>query len=693
MTLLELFRDLAALGTTLWLAGWLFGLLVLPEPLTAGRRVFVSLALGVPVVILLSLPGLLIYSLTARSLALVFALLALTVAWRRRSSLSALQDLRSVTRLTRSLDYRRRLSPILLVVLLGWFAVVGPQVLSRRPSWLPPNGWVWYYIGLARVIATQGSIPSTVVEWGAPRPFPSEYLFHSIHLASTGLLAGGLDLFILEFYRIGLVLVGLIAAYALWRRFLPAWWAWTAALLTMSAERMAFKFLAQWPETLGIVLVLWSGWMLDEGFDRPRSFRWWALLGLVSASAFLSHAQIWLLTGPLWAGIILARLLPSLYARRGDLVWRGQLKRLRSVLYPASVGIACAAAFVLTVLGTGLLAGDLGRITQLASTEQASPETAAMAHTTDPTWLLQAAIYHPELLDRPPPNFCRVLRNVYVLHPFERLDLRTTEGRLALAAGLVLLIGTLPLLPMRARRGVAVGLIFILGLYVGASMFCVVYDQYVPGRAGGQRLMPNYSMGLAGLLTCVGLGVSTALVTLIHRARGGRWGAVGSTGVTLAISLSLLVVFTHLTNGPVRKWETGMSRSAHQAYIWFGANVPRDSVVLVNAFTAGSVHAASGRQGWLDGRAPYLEEPEWRSSATEALLNARAYFRNPRKHSDKLPPEVDYVLLVRPQVNPGGKLLPANFNAFANVPELRRLRSFGRGDVVLYEVVRPAAGQ
>ncbi len=275
-----LLRDLAALIVTFCLTGWLLGLVVIPRALGVTPRALLSLALSVPATVLLATPGLILHRLTPLSFSACLAALAALAGWtshRRAGDDSRRGGRLGVRKCIAALDLEGLVLSALAAA-VGWLAVMGPQIATRRPDGLPRQSTVWYYWWLVEETIRDGGIPSTISEWGQPRPFPVEYAVTTVHTAATTMLAGGPGVDILERYRLFEVGIAMIALYALWRRWAPAWWAWMASVLSMATIRLTIKFLAYVPEAFGLILVLWSGWLLDEAFERG-SKRWAALAG------------------------------------------------------------------------------------------------------------------------------------------------------------------------------------------------------------------------------------------------------------------------------------------------------------------------------------------------------------------------------------------------------------------------------
>ena len=702
MTSVTLLRDLISLGITFGLTGWLLGLVLVRGRLGGETRILLSLALAVPATVLVAAPGLFFHELGLATFLPCLALLAALAAWRSGFDPAHLRRALAGSQKGFGRIGWPRFLALSAAVLVGWFAVLGPQLAAQRPDGLPNDTSPWFYLWLVQRVVEEGGFPTTNPEWGAERSFHLVYLVTTSHTAAAAELGGGADLAFVERYAFVLIGLALVAAYALWRRWLPGWWAWIAAVLTMSAALPMKKFLDYRPETFGLVLVFWSSWMLDEAFDR-RSPRWAALAGFLSASAFLAHAEAWVLTGPIWLGIVAGRLGPYLWSRSrsGSPPNAGEGERRRpwpDATAALRVVAVCAGAFFISVavlaIGTGG-GGHLANLAGLISPQNAaSPgSTEAVAGGKDQSWVLYAAMRRPQRIDRPPPDLCGNPIVSRVREPYSGLDLKDPLTLSLLGAAGLVLLGALPFLPAAARRCVLTWLVFGIGLSTVSSTVCSVYDTYVPARAGPTRILPYLFLALAGLLTVLGYLVSTRTAYLLGRLFGRERARSSAPTIltTLVFSAALLLFFTPVASGELEAGkgdpeEGSISPVAYDAYRWMDRHLPADSVVLANSRTKGTIGSIAGSTGWLDGRAPYQES--WTPDAIQALLNARAYYKNPQSPGGDPPPSVDYVLAAQSDVNLGGDpTFPTDMEALRQEPGLRLVREFGDGDLLLFEAL------
>jgi Ca2+/Na+ antiporter len=704
VTLVGLARDVSSLGVAFLLTGFLAGIIIFPERLQSARRLYLSLALSPLATVLIALPAVAGGRLSILTTCLGLAVLCVVAAaryWRRhgprRAAATALRDWWQRFRAPRSIVF------LVVAGAVSWLVLIGPQVESRRPSGLPLQSTVWWYWWLAEAVAGEGGIPAASPEWGRSEPFQHAYIGSTIHTAAAMQLAGGADLTFQERYRLCLVVLALAAFFALWRRWLPPWWALAASLLALTTTKAFAKLLAYRPETFGLILVAWSGWLLDEAFER-RSLRWGSLAGVVAGLAFVSHAEMFLFTGPLWAGIAAARVVgarsrPSRAPPLGDASGGQRGHWLRPTLFALPLCLCT----VIAIQAATAAGGRLVSIPGVASDwHPRAPDG------TDLTWQLYAAVWRPREVDAPPDQPCAdAFFTGTHREPWAALAIRDpTPWQLALLAGLLVLT-SVPYLGVAARgrrrvvgrsqalRAFTVGTILILGTLLIVTAICELYDTYVPQRTGMLRIQPYYTLGLAGVVGLLGWLSSRgsfALLRLLPFLRTGR------RRVRLAAFLAVGLVSLALV--PLMKTETpegtasGISPAAYEAYRWLDHHAPPDAVVLANAFTDGQIAAISHRTGWLDGRLPFLEGPAFIRDSVTMLMEARRYFSKPGPETRVGNDVIDYVVAAEPTVYLGGPYA-RRVNPFLTdprkldeQPDLRLVATFGRGSVHVYEVVR-----
>ncbi len=713
---MSLIGDLIALAVTFGLTGWLLSLVVLPEQVGAAHRTGLTLATAVPGALLVALPGLLLDRLGATAFLVGLAVLILVAAIRtgtlaavRRSPGEVLGRLRATPRRVAEGLGRRTLVPALVTaaaVAVAWSAVLAPQLEVARSSGLPRHVTVWFYVDLVEDVADMGGVPESHLEWGATHDFPSEYFVSTVHAATSAELAGGFDLELLERYRLAMVVAGLLAAFAVWRRFLPAWWALIAGSLTIAASHFATRFVSYRPETFGFVLALWSTWLFDEALER-RSKRWAALAGVVSASSFLAHAEAWFLTGPLWLGILIARVVfPDARRRDADASGEGDTEaaasasgreRLGKLVGPLLRPVAIVAAVFVASVVVLSLAGDGGaRVAGQAGLTEERSERIAPIPAGDPTWTLHGALYRESEIGTPPPELRSIFVDKKAREPFVGLRLQSLEAQLGLLALVLFVLPALLRRPSaRAARAVLVIGITAAGIVAVGMIFTFLYSTYVPQRLGPQRVIPTYGFPLAGLLAVASWLAATRLSELWRRFNGLGGRAVYPVA-TAVLSVGLLLLLTPGLGGRSKRLEhvapigPNLSETAYEAYQWIGENTPTDAIVMANGYTEGSLRAVSGRLGWLDGRAPYLGNEAFRADSIRKLIDARAYFRDPVVERDLLPAEVDYVLAATTNgsVDLGGSRFAAGRSQLSDSPDLRLVRSFEDGELLLFEVAR-----
>lgn len=688
-------RDIVSLALTFWAAGWLLSFVLITNSLGIAKRLYLSLALSVPAVMLVSSPFIVTHSLRIRWIVLGLIALAIMTAWRQRAELLQLGRTReSITKVFLTL----RLSQILIgacIVVLWWLTIYAPQIALQRPNDLPWRETTWYYWRLVNLSAASGGLPATIHEWGGTYPFAVEYAIATLHTAVTAVLAGTTSLVIQEHYRLVVLGVTTVAFYALWRRWMPSWWAAVAAMLCMTSLHLQERYQSYWVESFGFMLVVWSAWLLDEAFERDSKL-WAALAGILAATAFLAHAEVSLLAAAFWLGISAGRFLPWIWSRRNRIsdeitsTWHHGTQSI--VRNTGIVVICCGVAFASAWVGGSLLTGGLERVAHITSIVRGSTHQNAQHFGQDPTWAFLNAAYNPRAINSPPPPYRKMLFTD-ILSRERYPGIIPTRGMmyLGLAGAIVILIGAVVWGSRCVRRCAVTWAGFFTGVYLVVGLMAITYHTYVPLRATF-RLKSFDVVAIAGLIAGVGW-----LLTGLVRQVTARWLPEFSRQAYLAsiATVPLLVVITaflvlNLTpfggKGYNHYTDETLSPMVYQAYKWLGKRAPAQSIVLVNGYTEGAVGSISGLNGWLDGRAPYLESSQWLYSSTAKILSARQFFLKPNTSS--LPPRASYVVVLSQSLDSGGSTFPVNQKALEGLRKLTLIKLFGeRGRrILIYKV-------
>jgi hypothetical protein len=694
--------DLLALPTTFFLAGFLAGWAVLPSPLGGWNRLFISLALSVPATLLAATPGVATHSLATWNILIGLLALAALAAWRAWEALGSFVGQAR----RRELGVGRpRALPLALIVLaaaVAWFTVLVPEGVEDTGDGHPNGTIVYYHWGIVGEAVEAGGLPPTLVEWGKPREFPYEYAFSVIHAASTANLAGTSGLVLEERYRIAMVLTAIFAAFALWRRWLPSWWAWLAAILTLNVSRVETRLLVYKPEAFAFILLVWSAWLLDEAIER-RSRRWGALAGVVLTSSFLAHPVSSLLVAPLWGGILIGRFGPLLWRRRRRAAGRRPL--LSAV--PWRPVAAAAVVFVLLFIGLRTIIGTTGQ--ELSQSSRGGVDETRVVY--------NLAYVSSNRFARPNVPECSHPFGVYsTVRPFFSsnaswfyFDVHHTSSVLLIFGALIAFAGALLLQapprlarwPERAKRAIITWSCYGLGVYLLSVLICLYYSTWVPQRVGPMRLMPYWALMFPILIA----GLAWAASRLVSRLLGGRpaltrlgfRGEAGWFGAGVALVPAVLLfalatwTFTTITasrDRGVPPFEIaapragGLSRDALHAYHWMSGHLPAGARVLTNGYIEGALGMLTHRTGLLDGRTPFEQPEPWRSEAIGLLADSRAFYLRP--DSTGVPGAATYVVAAQRDVNLGGSYFPTDFLALAHDPALAPVRRF-KG-VALYRV-------
>lgn len=592
------------------------------------------------------------------------------------------------------------------VLALGLILV--PSHLGVRPDLLPRSSTTWYYLHLAQSTADLGAFPAALGEWGALRPFPTDYLPVTAHTAAALLLMPGDQLVRLEIYRLIILALGVLFGTLLFRRWVSGWAALAGAILLLGTARLDQKFDGYRPETVAFVLALFTLWVADRALvERDR--RLIALATVSTAVVFLCHAEVFLILVPALVGIGVARLLVTPGGRGGRLgLRRPSGRRL------AATALAVAIVVVGTVLGVasgwaltggstvvGYVVGDDGSPDPATTRGRPGEIPAGWTFTDDPTWDFYTASVAPGLAGMPPPDeFTDSLllpRSILVVWP--GLDGRTRAGLVVLGALLVAPFLAWPWLDARRRRFLLGWTVFAGLLIAGSIVLFALSDTYVPQRTAGRRLMP-YLL----LLPVVAM---TAMLWALGRVSAPVWRALlPGRGRAFATALALAVLTTGAVSASPRadvtqgESDPALSPAGYDAYRWMAAELPADARILANAYTDGAIAAVTRRIGIVDGRAVYLEDPDFLAESTALSLGARVVFGTPAAPGAAayLARERVTHLLVATDgplgTDLGGYLLfDTDVEAIRGDPRFRLVREFDGGRLLLFEVVGTEASR
>jgi hypothetical protein len=573
---------------------------------------------------------------------------------------------------------------------LALVLIVIPSHLGVRPDLLPRSSTTWYYLHLAQATADLGTFPAQLAEWGALHPFPTDYLPVTAHTAGALLLLPGDQLARLEIYRVIVLALAVLFATLLFRRWVSGWTALAGAILLLGTARLDQKFDGYRPETVALVLALFTLWVADRALvERDRGLVALAMVG--AAVVFLAHAEVFLILAPALVGIGLARfLLPGLAARR--LAVPG----LAAAIVAGGMVLGAASGWALTgesrVLGYVVGNGppDVG-----AARGRPGEIPAGWTFTDDPTWDFYTASVAPRLNGTPPPDAFTdsqlLPRSMLLIWP--GLDGRTRSGLAVLGALVVAPFLAWPFLDARRRRFLLCWAAFAGVLIAGSIVLFALSDTYVPQRTAGRRLMPY--------LLLVPVVAMTALLWILGRLSAPAWRALlPGRGRALAAGLALAVLTTGAVSASPRgdptvdERDAALSPVGYDAYRWMAAELPTDARILANAYSDGAIAAVSGRMGIVDGRAVYLEDPAFLAESTSLCLGARVVFGTPAAPGagEYLERErVTHLLVATAGPNGtdlGGYLLFAtDVEAIRADRRFRLVRDFDGGRLLLFQVV------
>jgi hypothetical protein len=590
---------------------------------------------------------------------------------------------------------------------LAFVLVLIPSFLAVSPDLLPRSSTTWYYLHLAQATADLGAFPAQLAEWGALRPFPTDYLPVTAHTAAALLLLPGDQLVRLEVYRLAVLGLALLFATLLFRRWVSGWTALAGAILLVDTVRLATKFDGYRPETVALVLALFTLWVADRALAE-RQRRLVAVAVVSGALVFLCHAEVFLVLLPALVGLAVARLL----VRDGPSAGRLGLRRpdRRSMALPvialtiiggaAILGAAAGWALTGESRVIGYVAGDRGSGAEAATARGRPGEIpAGWTFTDDPTWDFYTASVAPALAGTPPPDSFTdsLLLPRSILSVWPGLDGRTRSG-LVVIGGLVLFpLLAWPVLDGRRRRFLLTWAVFAALLIVGSILLFELSHTYVPQRTAGRRLMPYLLMVLVVAMT-VCLWILGRLTAPAWRALLPGRGRAVAAAVALAVLTTGAVSASPRVGASTDDPEAALSPAGYAAYRQMASELPPDARILANAYTDGSIGAVTGRVGIVDGRAVYLEDPGFLAESTALCLGARVVFGTPTAPGAATFLDREHVthLLVATDgpdgTDLGGyQLFATDVDAIRADRRFRLIDDFDGGRLLLFEVVGSGA--
>ena len=571
-------------------------------------------------------------------------------------------------RLPRARARRWWLGAIAAIALVA-ILVVLPSRLTVGPGLLPFTSTVWYYANLARVVATTGGFPADLPEWGGLRPFQSDYLPVTAHTAAAMQLLPGDMLVQIEIYRLAVLVVTLLLATLLFRRWVSTWVALLGAVLLLATVRMDAKFLSYKPETVALALALFTLWLADRAIAE-RSRRLSLAATFCATIVFLSHAEVFLVLVAALVGLAAGR---ALVERGGGPVIGGGLghrfgrrfglrrRVARAAFLPPAVAIWIVLASVLFgAVANAALVGQFRLLGYVAG--GASPhQTPVLTRLTeipdnwkfsgDPTWDFYVAAVAPASMGQAPPSSfidSRLLPRA-ILDVWPGLDARGKALLLVLLALLALPVVAWPSLDSRRQRMLLTWAVFGVLLAVGAWLLFALSSTYVPRRIGPRRLMP-YELFLPVVAAAFALWLLDRTLRPAWRALLPARRSMLAAGIALAVVATGMVAPAPVTDAGGEA-DPGLTPVGLATYRWIAANTPPDARILANAYTDGSIAALAERTGIVDGRAVYLENPQFLAESTALVLGARVVFAHPNgsgARSYLAREAVDYLLVAGP---------------------------------------------
>ncbi|NOZ56692.1 MAG: hypothetical protein GXO73_07895 [Calditrichaeota bacterium] len=488
------------------------------------------------------------------------------------------------------------------VMLAGVGVLAIPWVWFAAADGFPPaSTFQWWYWDLGRYLTEARGIPSWVAEYGTQvRWLPDYVVFNLLSEAYAGLGSAVSDDSLMQYWKVSVVLVGLVMAYLVFRLWVGPLAGFVGLAGLAASSLWTSKFNAYKPEALGLVVGFACVWLLVRGL-RERRVELVYLAGAGIGVDMAIHGVAATVLGLLMLAAALAELIWSDRGRRRDMV--------------VLTGAAVLALVFVVAIGVGLQ----GRA--VVAGDALNPEVSTGV---DPTWeFLQLA--DGSLDPGAVPTLSKQIES-----NLERME--TPWGRtlpvklsslwfaLPTITGLALLwrVGN-----QRGRAGLLTLFLFAGLLTVSAAFFAVSFDTFVPRHTGLSRMSQYVPLAVA---------VALALATEGYRLALNRWkrlhamsvGDIVGAGV-LGFSL-VLGVAVPLATYQGKPALTEVGRDGIDALRIFSTSGDR---VLANATTRGVIESLSRVDSLLEGRQPLIEDPEFLTYTNETLRSAMEYLRSP----------------------------------------------------------------
>jgi hypothetical protein len=458
------------------------------------------------------------------------------------------------------------------------------------------QSYEWFYWGLGRQLAIAHGVPAHVLEWGNPIRWQPDYLnFNLLTQAYLGLMRGVADPTALAVWRLPMTLLVLAMTFLtlrLWFSLVPA----ATATAALSGTNLYIdKIGNNTPEAVGLAFGLVAVWLAVEGLRRRRS-SWLLLAGVTGGLTISVHA----VAGTVCAFLLVAALVIELVVDRSPVSW-----------WLPVLGSATLASFlVVATLGVTLQ----GRASPLGDAKNPTGVNGS-----DPTYLF---VQYNNGHFTTPVNSNSV--HSIAAAPWPDSDLFSLHWAWLLGLVGVGLVGVILVGRSRARRGVAVALLFVGLIAAALAYFQLRYDTFVPQHTGNVRIASYVPIAYV-ILLAAGIEVLYGLVV--------RWWPETRPrvlGVALgAVVPALAIGFFAATTVPIMASRPALSTRGSQALAELERRAPIGSVVATNVATRGTLEYFTDLEAPSEGRQPLIEDPRTLDSAVQYLVRLNRFLQDP----------------------------------------------------------------
>ncbi|MFC1514716.1 hypothetical protein ACFL5X_02335 [Candidatus Omnitrophota bacterium] len=558
---------------------------------------------------------------------------------------------------------------VLMVILIitSVFAIVLLCNVSLVPSAL-------YYVSQGKLISEMHTLPDKVFEWGAYRNILSDKIMFNLFTASLIEITDFSCISIMKFMPLVVVFITLVGAYLFYRQLFNFPLAICGLFLTFMnpifARFFLTKFLAFRGEAFGVMFLFFFLFSFSRAFFQGDK-------------RFLLLSVLTLVTLGLWHGVaflIALMILLSFYISR----WIVNLRVYFKDIVTMMVVVFAVFIGIFAVLWIGK-ANSFNKVAKNALLKDDS--IALYKGEFDPTWEFVAKlsgaghrqIKSNRLFYRSPENIFQEMIRIAAPFSWKIIKYKYFLIPIILISGLFIAY----LLSRSDKKSMVVLLAFVIfgfELYILALFFSYNYTTYIPAEHVMLREIRYISL--------VSIIVALFFFAYCKQFFMQKNKAFVCTALLIIVCGYLFFVGTFYLSDYKIKHQSrskNLSDDGYHALKWIEANTEKESIILSNVRTTGSIYLLAKRRGIMEGRAAYIESDILRDALVIMDEVERFYSQPYGEILDKY--KIDYVVFA-PRGGLGGQnILPSHINkrALDKTSLLQKAKTFG--DIDVYRVI------